>query len=99
MRVDMLLVRIHVARMVLSPTRKICGSYLCTLRAVSESVATGVLRAFLFLICMYLKNGHYSLFDRVHDSAPDGSGPRDCVVLFKKWRIISKSFAIYLTLM
>ena len=42
---------------------------------------------------------HYPLIYRVRDSAPDGSSPRDCAVLFEQWRIISKSFAfIYLCL-
>ena len=34
---------------------------------------------------------NFELIYRVRGSAPDGSSPRDCAVLFKQWRIISKS--------
>ena len=47
MSVDMELVRILVARTVLSPARKIGGSYLCTMRAASEHIATVAVQAFL----------------------------------------------------
>ena len=48
MSVDMEFIRILVARMVLSPAQKIGGSYLCTMRAASEHVATDVVQVFLF---------------------------------------------------
>ena len=47
MSVDMELIKIIVARTVLSPARKIDGSYLCTMRAASEYIATGAVQAFL----------------------------------------------------
>ena len=47
MSVDTELIRIVVARTVLSPAQKIGGSYLCTMRAASEYVATDVVQAFL----------------------------------------------------
>ena len=47
MSVDMELVRMIVARTVLSPARKIGGSYLCTMHAASEHVAIDIIQAFL----------------------------------------------------
>ena len=47
MSVDMELIRMIVARTVLSPARKIGGSYLCTMHAASEHVATAAVQAFL----------------------------------------------------
>ena len=47
MSVDMELVRMIVARTVLSPARKIGGSYLCTMHAASEYVAIDTIQAFL----------------------------------------------------
>ena len=92
MSVDTELIRIIVARTVLSPARKIGGSYLCTMRAASEHGATDAVQAFL-LCCGPFNFKHYPLINRVRDSAPDGSSPRDCAVLFEQWRIISIFFA------
>ena len=47
MSVDMELIRMIVARTVLSPARTIGGSYLCTMRAASEHVATDAVQVFL----------------------------------------------------
>ena len=47
MSVDMELVRMIVARTVLSPARKIGGSYLCTMHAASEHVAIDIIQVFL----------------------------------------------------
>ena len=48
MSVDMEFIRILVARTVLRPGRKIGGSYLRTMRAASEHVATDAVQVFLF---------------------------------------------------
>ena len=90
MSFDTVLIRVIVARTVLSPAQKIGGFYLCTMRAASKHIATDAIRAFLLLSCMKFKDRHYSLFDRVCDSAPDGSSPQDYALLFKQWRTISK---------
>ena len=47
MSANMELMRIIVARTVLGPARKIGGSYLCTMRAASEHIATDAVQAFL----------------------------------------------------
>ena len=90
MSVDTELIRIVVARTVLSPARKIGGSYLCTMRATSEYVAIDTIQAFLGIYGQFWI-WHYPLIYKVRGSAPEGSSPRDCAVLFKQWRIISKS--------
>ena len=90
MSVDMEFIRILIARTVLSPARKIGGSYLYTMRAASEYAAIDTIQAFLGIYGQFWI-WHYPLIYRVRGSAPDGSSPRDCAVLFKQWRIISKS--------
>jgi hypothetical protein len=47
MSVDMELIRMIVARTVLSPARKIGGSYLCTMHAASEHVVIDIIQVFL----------------------------------------------------
>ena len=47
MSVDMELIRMIIARTVLSPARKIGGSYLCTMRAASVHVAIDTIQVFL----------------------------------------------------
>ena len=92
MSIDTEILRIHVAGMFLSLARKFGGYYLCTKHATSEIFAMGATREF----CEYdfvifwtvldescpLSSDILPLFYRVRDSAPDGSSPRDCVVLF-----------------
>ena len=90
MSADTVHIRIHVTGTVLSPAQKIGGSYLYTMRAASEHVATGAVQAFLYCYVCNFRNGHHPPINRVRDSAPDGSSPRDCTILFKQWRIISK---------